>query len=198
MTHTLINTGSYLLVVSDDETSEVDKITIGDKPKAWYHHNNKILAHLPLNNSPIFEGVDLLPPLEQEDDVEKLAWELYPYNEGIDIETGQPLDYNYGFRYGFVKGYNKAKEKYKFTKEDIDKAYWAGMKFVGEDKGSYEEFIQSLSQPKMPVGFECETLVLRERPTDMRNHIYDKTYEVLKTTTNSQGQTVLVGRYIYE
>jgi hypothetical protein len=36
----------------------------------------------------------------------------------------------------------------RFTLEDINNAYDAGMKFIGEDKGSPIEFIQSLSQPK--------------------------------------------------
>ena len=50
----------------------------------------------------------------------------------------------------FTRGYNQALEDNKdkkYTEEDIDKAYWAGMQFVGEDKGSFGEFIQSL-QPK--------------------------------------------------
>ena len=55
-----------------------------------------------------------------------------------------------GFNKGFELGYNQAlednKEK-KYTEKDIDKAYWAGMQFVGEDKGSLGEFIQSL-QPQ--------------------------------------------------
>lgn len=57
--------------------------------------------------------------------------------------------------------------------------------------------LQSLQQPKYPIAFESEMEVLRERPTDIRNHIYDKTYEVPKTTTNSQGQTEWVGKYIF-
>jgi hypothetical protein len=50
----------------------------------------------------------------------------------------------------FIRGYNQALEDNKdrkYTEKDIDKAYWAGMQFVGEDKGSFGEFIQSL-QPK--------------------------------------------------
>ena len=65
---------------------------------------------------------------------------------------------------------------------------------------SFDDVINSLSdlsQPKSPTHFEFEVVVLRERPTDIRNHIYDKTYEVPKTTTNSQGQQVACGKYIY-
>ena len=47
----------------------------------------------------------------------------------------------------FIRGYNQALEDNKdrkYTEKDIYKAYWAGMQFVGEDKGSFGEFIQSL------------------------------------------------------
>jgi hypothetical protein len=88
----------------------------------------------------------------------------------------------------FKAGYNKAKEKYKYTEEDLRK--------VLTDKSLYElsvdEIIQSLQQPKYPIGFECEmvTRVFDVYPQTI-NHIP-------KTTTNSQGQTVLEGKYIYE
>jgi len=63
---------------------------------------------------------------------------------------------------------------------------------AGGDSGiNLEDFIQSLQQPKMPVAFECE----------MENKIAIDGHTVIgsepKTTTNSQGQTVLVGKYIY-
>ena len=162
MTHKLIHTPNYLLVVDDSEIKEGNKSLLnveGFEPMILTHHEpieegyegKKIIAHLPLNNSPILEGVDLLPPLEQEDDVEKLAKSAFTHPDFGKYKVGSIAYYN-----GYKEGYNKAKEKYKYTEEDIDKAYWAGMKFVGEDKGSYGEFIQSLSQPKMPIGFECE------------------------------------------
>jgi len=55
-----------------------------------------------------------------------------------------------GFNKGFELGYNQALEDNKdrkYTEKDIDKAYWAGMQFVVEDKESLGEFIQSI-QPK--------------------------------------------------
>ena len=190
MTHPIIKTENYLLVV--DDKSEIKN---GD----WIFSNEgsvaptfldgkflskehlkaiwlKIIYHLPLNNAPILEGVPLLPPLEDDESI-------CPYPE----EKQNAVDWH--------NGYNKAREKYRYTEEDIDKAYWAGMKFVGEDKGSYKEFIQSLQQPKYPVAFECEMVLhLNETwSTELGEGILSKP----KTITNSQGLTQVVGKYIY-
>jgi len=232
MTHKLIKTDNYLLVVDESEIKKGDLIycdkfaldsykhdavkhiplpivtTCFEKYDCdiWFYYDDKkyeaeggfnttvfkIIYHLPINNSPILEGVPLLPPLE--DEVEKLAEQEYrefPNNPKDKPDWHYNRDINcFRKRKAFVKGYNTAKEKYKYTEEDIDKAYWAGMKFVGEDKGSYEEFIQSLQQPKYPVGFESEDEV----------YMYSINGDIMKpkTTTNSQGQTVLVGNYKYE
>jgi hypothetical protein len=50
MTHKIIKTDNYLLVV-DNSVHPYDSSKVGNP-----------LAHLPLNGSPILEGVDLLPP----------------------------------------------------------------------------------------------------------------------------------------
>lgn len=135
MTHNIIKTESYLLVVDDSEIKQNDFfygvadgsikpfIEIADENTVeivtWQLNvigkspNKKIAAHLPLNNSSIFEGVPLLPPLEDE---------------------------------------------------------------------------QSLQQPKIPVAFECEWTT-KQMPEFHQDEP--------KTTTNPQGQTVLVGKYIY-
>ena len=92
MRHEIIKLENYLLVVDDSEIKEGDYFyvttknivggnvvsqSIGNGEFAWtehilstetdergYHPSNckKIIAHLPMNNSPILEGVDLLPP----------------------------------------------------------------------------------------------------------------------------------------
>ena len=54
------------------------------------------------------------------------------------------------FKLGFQKALEILGDK-KYTEKDIDKAYWAGMQFVGEDKGSFGEFIQSLQQTEWDV-----------------------------------------------
>lgn len=79
-------------------------------------------------------------------DVEKNMW----YERNLQNPYSSDSPSNTGFKKGFELGYNQAlednKEK-KNTEEDIRKAWEAGMRFIGEDKGSYSEFIQSL-QPK--------------------------------------------------
>lgn len=218
MTYNIIKTDNYLLVVDDSEIKEGDyylfnwygekdiqKFTYeqySDREKNKYLYEQsckKIIAHLPLNNSPILESVHLLPPLEQEDDVEKLAIK----EVGVDDEIYNSYDHE-----TFNNGYNKAKEKYKFTEEDLglfleyvrDNYTGMGAPHLVHNKGGQrktkaivQDYIQSLSQPKMPVGFECE----------IHDTIFGdiNTGELLKwkpkTTTNSQGQTVWVGKYIF-
>ena len=172
MTHKLIHTPNHLLVVDDSEIKEGDwclddcnvEFKVIEKGHAGLLRSTgvtfveaackKIIAHLPLNGSPILEGVALLPPLE--DDVEKLADDLYP------IQIEDDWDKNKQYRDEFIEGYNKAKEKYKYTEEQMkriyEKGYSAGRNELNSresDKIKYD-YIQSLSQPKMPVGFECE------------------------------------------
>jgi hypothetical protein len=190
MQHKLINTGDYLLIVDESKINQDDyiyRLSNKELEKAndeWLDDTHddwkKIIAHLPLNNSPILEGVDLLPPLE--DDI-----------------IGKPLDnyirerHNQDECVGFIDGYNKAKEKYKYTEEDVMKAYDFGSNaLLGVSKNS---LIQSLQQPKMPVGFECEMLQKKPKHTD---------YGVLIsfdnepfTVVNTQGLTQWVGEYIY-
>jgi hypothetical protein len=55
------------------------------------------------------------------------------------------------------------------------------------------DFIKSLSQPKMPVGFECEWTPMNPYEYTDEEHLKVKP----KTTTNSQGQIVWVGKYTY-
>ena len=192
MTHKLIKTDNYLLVVDDSDIKVYDYIT--DNYKVWKWNDDssllgrkKVICHLPLNNSPILEGVPLLPPLE--DEVEKLV-EQYGKRE-----FGSP-------EYCFNKGYNKAKEKYKYTEEDL---VWAIQEAYGHGRDEADDILyhqveesirvitKYLQQPKMPVGFESE--MVSDIPSKEVMGEFDSRP---KTTTNSQGQTVLVGTYKYE
>ena len=90
MTHKIIQTKDYLFIKD----------------------NKDIIAHLPLNNSPILEGIDLLPPLKDEVDL------IY---ENMEDSFYEKYDDTFHY-YSFAEGYNKAKEKYKFTLDDLIKA----------------------------------------------------------------------------
>jgi len=203
MKHNIIKTENYLLVVGDSDA--------------------KIIAHLPLNNSPVLEGVPLLPPLVN---IEQWAWDnpclsrndVYTLFEEVFKEKTFEGTYRisaskqvYSFNDRLRKLAKekaitiKAKEKYKWTDEDLRNAFMKGISITGEGYnaeyagGNYPDleaefgdeankFIQSLQQPKMPVAFECE-LATKQMP--------DFHQDKPKTTTNTQGQTVLVGKYIY-
>ena len=204
----------------------------GDPYERSRDYLKKIIAHLPLNNSPILEGVLLLPPLEQEDDVEKLAEKEYrefPNNPLANPEWHYNKDINCGKkRKAFVKGYNKAKEKYRFTEEDMIKFvdfidskpmrnYSGEWKRITNDpndepknfatltdKQLIEWFVKSLLQPKMPVAFDCEMVDSFTKNNDeyidelgVKGN-YSTHSKIIKTTTNSQGQKVCAGKYIYE
>lgn len=224
MKHKLIKTDNYLLIVDDSEIEEGDlcydsnaspgyknnKFIVQclrtDSKSYWNKHCKKIIAHLPLNNSPILEDVPLLPPLEIDNDKE-LHYQkqvMQPYPSDSHSYTG--------YEKGFVEGYNKAREKYKFTEEDIRRAWaCAYMDALSIDEETYkplffEDFMQSLLQPKMPTHFELET------ECGFQNELGDFYYSLnsmvqigkttpicrIKTTTNSQGQVMACGKYIYE
>ena len=178
MKYKIIKTENYLLVVDDSEIKEGDYrvniqrgyIQLVDDNPEYYNKRNdvfkNVIAHLPLNNSPILRDIDLLPPLEEETDVEKRVL-------------------------AFIAGYNKAKEKYKYTEEDMRKAVSETRKGMLYNKQYEDEYIQSLSQQKIPIGFKCQTFDTGDDKLD-GTHILG-----IRTTTNSQGQSVWVGEYIY-
>jgi len=208
MTHQIIKTENYLLVVDESEIKVRDwylrynslilkctKLELkfnealgkeetiissngcGDPYERSKSSLKKIIYHLPINNAPILEGVPLLPPLEDDESI-------CPYPE----EKQNAVDWH--------NGYNKAKERYKYTEEDMRKAFQCGQQWVHEitntdkDPTNFNELIQSLQQPKFPVAFECEMAYI---VGDINN--FDDW--VANTITNSQGQIELVGKYIF-
>jgi hypothetical protein len=155
MTHKIIKTDNYLLVVDDSltvgkgyalNTSYKLLLKYNTDQHLFYANDivKKIIAHHPLNGSPILEGVDLLPPYSrhQEDGLEELAEEVY--GKGV----------NHDYEEGFIDGYNKAREKYKYTEEDMRKAISETRKGMLYNKMYEDEYIQSLHQ--YPTEFECE------------------------------------------
>jgi hypothetical protein len=231
MTHPIIKTENYLLVVGDKYKSNSFPYVVAEKTKTgefclcrlnqkfqscqmfqtyhlshlyhlcqnyhlWQVDNENdwddenqfaIVAHLPLNNAPIIEGVPLLPPIEE--DISNLTFQAYKEQD----------KWTWGeFKDIFPAGYNKAKEKYKFTKEDLFMLAAKVVNDIAKNKGNTdwnmfttpkmiaEEFIQ---QPKYPVAFEMKVVGITD---DGDNYI-----EQPKTITNLQGLTQVVGNYIY-
>jgi hypothetical protein len=169
MTHNIIKTENYLLVVDDSEIKEGDWIyksnsnTLNIAGKGYHNFTKsdaKITAHLPLNNSPVLEGVPLLPPLEDDEAI------------------------------------NKAKEKYNADLGELLSNFYL-FATNGEvcDHEVINEFIQSIQQSKTPVEFECEST--QYTVDEMSKLPLGTVNQKPKTTTNSQGQTVWAGKYIY-
>ncbi len=188
MTHKIIKVDNYLLVVDDSEIKvgdyfysirEIVEQAVIDYPKN--EHHGVIIAHLPLNGSPILEGVDLLPPYfrHQEDGVEKYAQSCNQlYKEWLVT--------------GYKSGYNKAREKYKYTEEDVirivDKSRETGL--------TAEYLMLSL---QYPTEFECEMenycgspLTTERCPKCIDS--CDRAYQKPKTITTAQG-VQWVGKY---
>jgi len=203
MKHDIIKTDNYLFIGSDEEIKAGDFYLLIPENIVRLSRSGlptnitewaKIIAHLPLNGAECLEGVDLLPPLE--DEVEKLADELW--KKPNYRNNNPPYLYNLGVK----DGYNKAKEKYKYTEEDIRKAITMAceqylVKYTDNDYDFEEdEIIQSLQQPKYPIGFE---MVMVDFEVDMGLGEECIQYgQYPKTTTNLEDQKVLVGKYIYE
>jgi hypothetical protein len=147
----------YLLILDENKDIEENMYTLkdGEIIEVSYlgqDNGNAIIAHLPLNNSPILEGVPLLPSIQEEDDVEKLA----------KIDSITLTDYllakeHICMKKGFVRGYKKAKEKFKHTEHEIRMAYMQGYnRGLLDMPNEMENYIQSIQQPKLPVAFNCE------------------------------------------
>lgn len=191
MTHKLIKTDNYLLVVDGSEIkdcyywNELDqKIRKNNNINHPYH--KKIIAHLPLNGSPILEGVDLLPPIE--DDVEQMAEEFV---KEVQVASDSV---NKSIKLGYEEGYNKAREKYKYTENDVRKAItmardledWHDLVWEYE----YDDIIQSLHQ--YPTEFECEMIQLSYNESFGLD--YGSSNLKPKTLTTAQGRQ-WVGKY---
>ena len=149
MTHPIIKTDNYILITSDEEIkagdwyldTTIDVVFKNDKMFLNGVGYKKVIAHLPLNNSSILEGVPLLPPFEE------IKYDFAEMFYNLLKATYTDFD-----EWVEAKEYKKAKEKYKFTEDDV-------IKIVEKSRetGLTAEFLMlSLSQPKLPVGFKCE------------------------------------------
>ena len=204
MKNEIIYTDDYALIVSDEHIKDVrphkgkyhleDGLTINKFPDYLTDLGacKLIIAHRPLTDAPILEGVPLLPEFSQEDAVVELALRTYPFGNSE--------------RNALIAGYNKAKETYKYTEEDLRKAIDMATTRRHEDTVLFfrsDEIIQSLQQPKRPKYFECE-MEPKYKHIGAVKGIYGSgfrkqnlMYGLPKTITNPQGQTELVGSYTY-
>ena len=218
--YNVIQNAEYLLIVDDSEIKGwyydfyINKVKhSGGAEYAENSITKNIIAHLPLNNSPILESVDLLPPLPVED-AKKLGMHDLESYYGSNLELTAPgkmwID-------GFDIGYNKAKEKYKYTEEDLrkifSKAWELRERYNGSDRNGYEEmhpanwkemdyeerqdwfFQQELkSFLKYPTMFECQ---YGSVPCPDKRAGCLVAHFGIQKTKNSQGQTILLGNWIY-
>jgi hypothetical protein len=207
MKNEIIYTDDYALILSDEHIKDVrphkgkyhleDGLTINKFPDYLTDLGacKLIIAHRPLTDAPILEGVPLLPEFSQEDDVVELALRTYPFGNSE--------------RNALITGYNKAKETYKYTEDDLiavwNIAFEEGVSLDDEinDPVSFKDVIQSLQQPKRPKYFECE-MEPKYKHIGAVKGIYGSgfrkqnlMYGLPKTITNPQGQKELVGSYTY-
>jgi hypothetical protein len=136
-----------------------------------------------------------------EDDVEKLAETEYPIFDGDLLGIANNQQHS---RVDFIKGYNKAKEKYKYTEDDLKLAMNYG--YVQGDTGfqgvaNLDDLLDlihiKIKKSSRPTHFECETtpMNLDEIREQGKGFLNANIYKI-KTTTNSQGQEELVGKYL--
>jgi hypothetical protein len=207
MKNEIIYTDDYALILSDEHIKDVrphkgkyhleDGLTINKFPDYLTDLGacKLIIAHRPLTDAPILEGVPLLPEFSQEDDVVELALRTYPFGNSE--------------RNALITGYNKAKETYKYTEDDLiavwNVAFEEGVSLDDEinDPVSFKDVIQSLQQPKRPEYFECK-MEPKYKHIGAVKGIYGSgfrkqnlMYGLPKTITNPQGQKELVGSYTY-
>jgi hypothetical protein len=133
----------------------------------------------------MLKGAPLLPPLPQVDSVEELAKHHF-----------RKSDYEIQLREeAYIAGFNKAKEKYKCTEEDLRVAIFTSALSPTDDLlKRCDEIIERLQQPSRPTHFECEMVQLSSNESFGLD--YGSSNLKPKTTTNSQGQVELVGKYL--
>jgi hypothetical protein len=205
MKNEIIYTDDYALIVSDEHIKDVrphkgkyhleDGLTINKFPDYLTDLGacKLIIAHRPLTDAPILEGVPLLSEFSKEDDVVELALRTYPFGNSE--------------RNALITGYNKAKETYKYTEDDLievwNVAFEEGVSLDDEinDPVSFKDVIQSLQQPKRPKYFQNELDVNCTGNNNNGCFLDSAGHNCgcvsIKTIINSQGQTELVGEYIY-
>jgi hypothetical protein len=198
MEHKIMNTGDYLLIVDESEIKKetycydsINNILVFYKGSMKNIGFQKVISHLPLNNSPVLEGVPLLPSLK---------YEVDKFESFLDREIELVLNTKETIHRikWYYQQYFKSKQK-NYTEDDLMKAIDMAREYTPDVAGfTKDEIIQSLNQPKMPVKFVCE-MKKDYRKNDDGEPIGLPVHETNKhkKITNSQGLTQWVGKYIY-
>ena len=185
MKYKLIKTTDYILVVDDSEIKEGDwyKTPLGiysqfNGTEKLLEGTKKVSAHLPLNGLPILEGVPLLPPYSRHQE-DGLDYAVMSFKESW-VNLGV-TDYELS---AFSEGYNKAREKYKYTEEDMRKA------LLIKHDGLDADYVIEVISNKYPTEFECEMIPCNPIKYTTEDHLDVEP----KTITTAQG-VQWVGKY---
>lgn len=118
MTYKAIPIEGYYLMISDEEL----------KPEHRAFQNPKTFEMFGFigQSEQIYEGIPLFDA-PWEEDVELTANEIkniaeQHFSDTKFLDENQKQDNTFGFRIGFKNGYNAAKAKYEFTREDMEEA----------------------------------------------------------------------------
>jgi hypothetical protein len=190
----IIETADYVLTVSDEEiinASYIYNSALNIVEKNTEFNNgilqSRIIAYQPKGNAKELD-LPLLPETVIEEDVEKLMYDAIQKARGNDFQTFYKL--------AAKNCYEVHKSATKvYSEEDLRKAFMQGNHGgVTQSYLEFEDYIQSLKQPKTPKWFVAEMEITKSEVFRDNDNI---PYAVLKTTTIN-GKEYLVGTYLYE
>lgn len=179
----IVYTDKYAIILNDEyikKSYDWNNFELSDFSESM----DVILAHLPLTDAPILEGVPLLPSLEH-------------ICKFCGVSTTQPDEECY------------RASKYKYTEEDLKLAMNYG--YVQGDTGFQgvanlddllDLILRKIKKLSRPTHFECEMEITHEGNGTYSTDLMDigvsnlVPINIPKTKTNSQGQVELVGKYL--
>lgn len=82
MNYELVKTKDYLLAIDDGRVNKESVIFFENGT------TKRVVAHLPLNNALALENIDLLPPLEDDDEALAIIQYLSRYPTEFDVQIG--------------------------------------------------------------------------------------------------------------
>lgn len=117
-----------------------------------------VIAHLPLNNAPILEGVPLLPelPKQEEDGLKTVGKEAFEALKLLNPRGGMKEFVRMAAEFGYKKAASK-----RWTDEDMERCFEVGqcigLSYLPHSYNEkLHEYLESLSPTLTPIGFEPE------------------------------------------